>query len=243
MTAKTNPADEPAPRYPNLASALAAFQQSLPTVHKGATGQVGQNRNYKYADLSDLNSAVLPALGAVGLSFSAKPTLNEGGRFVLAYTLRHEAGESDSGEYPLPEDATPQQMGSSQTYAKRYILQALTGVAPDDDDDGAQAPSYSHRQQRPQRPAQGPQNGQQRDTRLPAEQSAPAPSGADTARDALRALVDEKGWDGRKVAEQFASRYDGAKLKEETNAARISAFTKLLPDLADQLLATNGAAQ
>lgn len=117
----------------DLAKALAAFQSELPKVGKGS---VNSHFGSKYADLADVSNAVLPLLGKHGLSFSAKPTLNEAGQFVLAYELRHESGDSDGGSYPLPATGTPQQIGSAITYARRYALQAMTGVAADEDDDG-----------------------------------------------------------------------------------------------------------
>ena len=120
----------------NLASALAAFQLELPRLEKGNTADTGSYK-YRYADLADVSSVVLPLLAKHGLSFSAKPTLDDG-RFVLEYVLRHVSGESDGGVYPLP-SGTPQQIGSAITYARRYVLGAITGVAPDADDDGKAA--------------------------------------------------------------------------------------------------------
>lgn len=244
MSAKTND-EKPATEYPSLAAALAAFQRSLPSVDKSAKGQVRGNPNYKYADLADLNGAVLPELGKFGLSFSCKPTLNAQGRFVLAYALRHESGQGDeTGEYPLREDVAPQDQGSWQTYARRYILQAITGVAPQgQDDDGAAAQrSYEQRGQarqeppaRPQPPAQDPQNGM------------PTVSAADHARDALRAHCAKQGYDMAKVAEKYASMHEGRTLKTEDEAVRITAFTKLLDGMPETelrlVVATNGAAQ
>lgn len=117
----------------DYAKALAAFQAELPKVGKGS---VNSHFGSKYADLADLSNVVLPLLGKHGLSFSARPTLDEAGQFVLAYQLRHESGESDGGTYPLPATGTPQQIGSAITYARRYALGAMTGVAADEDDDG-----------------------------------------------------------------------------------------------------------
>lgn len=128
-----------------LAAALAAFQRDLPRIGKSNTANTG-TYSYKYADLSDVTDAVLPTLGKHGMSFSSKPTLDEQGRFVLAYVLRHESGESDSGAYPLPSTGSPQQIGSAITYARRYALLAVTGVAPGgEDDDGASAPPADRR--------------------------------------------------------------------------------------------------
>src|SRR6185369_14548512 len=77
----------------NLASALAAFQLELPRLAKGNTADMG-NYIIKYADLAGVSTVVLPLLAKHGLSFSAKPTLDEAGRFVLEYSLRHQSGES-----------------------------------------------------------------------------------------------------------------------------------------------------
>lgn len=127
-----------------FAVALAAFQADIPNIAKDQKAQIKSDKgnfSYDYADLVDITAKVLPLLAKVGLSWSAKPTLAEAG-FVLAYSLRHIGGHVETGEYPLPDPArTPaQQLGSAITYARRYCLTAVTGVAPGgDDDDGAKA--------------------------------------------------------------------------------------------------------
>lgn len=136
-------------KHESLAAALAAFQLELPRIGKDKRAEAGKY-GYSYADLAAVSAAVLPLLGRHGLSFSARPTISrhhEDGDagdvgFVLAYTLRHDSGESVSGVYPLPAPTiSAQQMGSAITYARRYCLLAVTGAAPEDeDDDGAQAP-------------------------------------------------------------------------------------------------------
>lgn len=121
-----------------LAKALAAFQAEAPTIAKANKANAG-TYEYAYADLSDVTEKVLPLLGKHGLSFSAMPTVTEDGRFVLRYRLRHSSGEEIGGDYPLP-SGNPQQIGSAITYARRYTLCAITGVAPGgDDDDGKRA--------------------------------------------------------------------------------------------------------
>jgi ERF superfamily len=131
-----------------LAEALAALQARLPRVAKEHTAKVtsertGKSHSYDYADLSDVSEVLLPVLSSLGLSFSAKPTLI-GNQFGLAYVLRHTSGESDEGFYPLPASGTPQQVGSAITYARRYTLCAVTGLAPGGDDDDAQAAEQEH---------------------------------------------------------------------------------------------------
>jgi hypothetical protein len=120
-----------------LADALAAVQSDLPRIKKDQTANAGQY-SYSYADLTDVSAAVLPLLGKHGLSFTAFPTLNAAGAFVLRYHLLHVSGERETGEYPLP-TGNPQAIGSAITYARRYCLCAVTGVSPDDDDDAAAA--------------------------------------------------------------------------------------------------------
>lgn len=122
-----------------LASALAAFHAELPEVHKGSTNPAFKS---KYADLADIVKVVLPALAKHDLAWITRPILTDDG-FVLAYELRHVSGDSVSGEWPLPDPtkAKPQELGSAVTYAKRYALSAVTGIAPDEDDDGNRASS------------------------------------------------------------------------------------------------------
>lgn len=122
---------------PLLNAALAAFQAVLPHVEASEIGDAGSYQ-YKYAGLGRVSRTVLPKLAAQGLSFSAYPTVNDRGQFVLRYELLHKSGESKTGEYPIS-GGNAQAIGSSITYARRYSLCAVTGVAPDADDDDAAA--------------------------------------------------------------------------------------------------------
>lgn len=166
--------------HDSLASALAAFQAEVPTVRKGNTADVksnngGRSYTYDYADLSDVTEKVMPLLGRHGLSFTARPTIVDGVGFALAYELRHETGQADGGVYPLPNANTPaQQMGSAITYARRYVLCAVTGIAPGGDDDDAGA-IQQHQYGQQQRPQQAPRQQQRPQAAAPdaAPQAAP----------------------------------------------------------------------
>lgn len=139
----TSTPDIPAAANTQLYEALARFQAKLPAVSKGGTAQIQSSKgsySYRYADLADVSQKVLPLLGAVGLAFTSRPTL-DAGQLVLAYSLVHSSGERLDGIYPLAGGGNPQAIGSAITYARRYCLCAVTGVAPDDDDDDAQAAS------------------------------------------------------------------------------------------------------
>ena len=129
-----------------LAAALAQVQAQLPDVRRTEKAVVKSdkgNYSYTYAGLDQVN-VVLPVLAAAGLSWLCKPTLNGDGKFVLAYALLHVSGQSEKGEYPLPTSGTPQQVGSAITYARRYALLSVTGLAPEDDDGAAAAKAPRH---------------------------------------------------------------------------------------------------
>lgn len=128
-------------RNGNLATALARVQAELPRVSKDKTAEVKNKEGklqytYRYADLADVSAQIMPLLGKHGLAFTSFPTINGAGRFVLSYTLMHASGEERSGEYPLPDSSSPQQIGGWITYARRYALGAVTGVATEEDTDG-----------------------------------------------------------------------------------------------------------
>lgn len=122
----------------SLAAALARVQGQLHAVRKDKKANAGQY-SYTYADLASVQESVFPLLSAEGLAWVARPTW-DGDRFVLAYSLTHgPSGEREEGSYPLPDPTrgTPQQAGSAITYARRYCLSAVVGVATEDDDGAA----------------------------------------------------------------------------------------------------------
>lgn len=163
----------------SLAAALAQVQAKLPIIEKTHTAKVSTEKgsySYDYADLTDVSEAVLPLLAEAGLSWLCRPTLREGGEFVLAYKLLHTSGEREEGAYPLPKSGTPQAIGAAISYARRYALCAVTGVAPKGDDNDAADQPKTRTAQRQARPA-----AQQRQTE---PQPAPPP------RTAQRAHVD-----------------------------------------------------
>jgi hypothetical protein len=164
----------------NLAAALALLQTKLPEIKKTEFAKVETQKgsySYTYANLAGISAQIMPLLGDLGLSFIAKPTFS-GERFVLAYSLLHTSGEREDGEYPLPTTGTPQAIGSAITYGRRYCLCAVTGVAPEDDDDGAAAEAMAQTEQgtaqRRTRPSGGQSTQRQRPTAQRAAGQAPA---------------------------------------------------------------------
>lgn len=220
-------------KHENLAAALAAVQAEMPKIGKGNRADAG-TYSYSYADLADIVAVVGPVMGKHGLSFSSKPTLNDDGKFVLEYRLRHASDQEDVGQYPLPSSGTPQQMGSAQSYARRYCLLAVLNLAPDDDDDGKAAAGATHDYSGPARQRQRPAQPAQDTT---ADESSPA----DRERTAIADMAKAKGWTIAAVSAEYGRRYDGEDIRATQNANRLKAFAKLLPDV--MAPATNGAAQ
>lgn len=126
------------PEHSTLHEALLALQAELPTITKDNTAEVptksGGKYTYKYADLGAVHDALFPLLNKHGLIWVTAPTVNRYG-FTLHYQLLHSSG-GISGKYYLPQ-GTPQEIGSAITYARRYALLAVCGVAPEDDDGAA----------------------------------------------------------------------------------------------------------
>ena len=124
---------EGAPRLDKIAAALIAVQLEMPTVAKGRTAQVKSDKgsySYTYAGLADVAEAVYPILAKHGLAFTALPANGQ-----LVGMLLHSSGQTLTGSLPIT-GGTPQALGSSITYGRRYLLGCMTGLVTDDDDDG-----------------------------------------------------------------------------------------------------------
>jgi len=121
-----------------LASALAAFQAEMPTVPKSHTATVKSDKgsySYTYAGLADVSEAAMPLLAKHGLSFTTLP-----GQGILTGMLLHKSGQHLTASLPVT-GGTPQAIGSSLTYGRRYLLGCMTGLVTDDDEDGQLAQS------------------------------------------------------------------------------------------------------
>src|SRR5262245_27688623 len=130
-----------------LAGALAAAQGEFPIIDKNRTAQFRETlqgagngtREYKYADLAEVLKGVLPVLSKHKLAV-LQPTFVQAGHIFVRTRLVHASGQWIECEYPVCAiHVDHQRMGSALTYAKRYALCALLGVAAEEDNDGATA--------------------------------------------------------------------------------------------------------
>lgn len=113
-----------------LAAALAIAQGEISHAVKDSENPHFRN---KYADLASIWDAVRAPLSKAGLSVTQCP-MSDGTRHWLRTTLLHKSGQWIASECPLIGGADMQKLGSALTYARRYALAAIAGVAQDDDD-------------------------------------------------------------------------------------------------------------
>lgn len=114
-----------------LATALSKAQAEI----KGASKDT-QNMYFKsrYADLASVWDACRDALTKNGLAVSQFPSA-DGPKVTVETILMHESGEWISRDLTITaKEDSPQAIGSAVTYARRYALAAVAGVAPEDDD-------------------------------------------------------------------------------------------------------------
>jgi hypothetical protein len=126
-----------------LASALAKAQAELINPEKSLTatiraGRPGDGeRSFRYAPLSSGLDIVRKTLGQHEIATLQTTAIDQtAGMVNLTTTLAHASGEwiaSDWPVCPIAETANPQRMGAALTYARRYALFTLVGIAGEDD--------------------------------------------------------------------------------------------------------------
>lgn len=117
-----------------LVTALAKVQGELRGYREDSSNPFFQS---KYGDLSSVWAAIRTLLSDNGLAVM-QPCVDDGkadGFIRVKTILAHSSGEWISGTLALrPVKPDPQAAGSAITYARRYSLAAIVGVAPEDDD-------------------------------------------------------------------------------------------------------------
>ena len=133
--------------HASLYQALAAAQAEMGPALKDSVNPAFKSR---YADLASVMAACIPALSAHGIAVLQPPCDVDGQRCVKTI-LAHESGETVECAVPLIVSKNDMQgYGSAVTYARRYGLMAMAGIAPDDDDGNAAVASAPKQEQRQQ---------------------------------------------------------------------------------------------
>lgn len=119
----------------------------------------------KFVALDGVIDAVADALRAEGIAIMQQTDITDHGGTILISRLIHESGEWVAGRYPIhPVKSDPQGEGSALTYARRYALMALVGIAPEDDDGNAAVKAAEREKARAASPTAGVWDAQSEDS-------------------------------------------------------------------------------
>src|SRR5579862_5852863 len=127
----------------NLAAALAKAQIALVNPEKSLVATIRQGgpsaaeQTFRYAPLSSGLEIVRKTLGEHEIATVQTTAIDQGAGIVnLTTVLAHSSGEWISSDWPvctLSETVAPRRMGAALTYARRYGLFTLAGIAGEDD--------------------------------------------------------------------------------------------------------------
>ena len=126
------------------AKALHTFQQAA-----YAAGKSGKAQGRAFSSLKDICKTIKDHSADTGLSHSETWRALGTDHAVLTVTLHHESGESISSQLPVDitqknrSGSREQAQGSAMTYARRYLLLGIYGLANDDEDDDGEATTVS----------------------------------------------------------------------------------------------------
>jgi hypothetical protein len=126
-----------------LATALAKAQAEIANPEKSLTATIQSpfpresQRTFRYASLSTGLDIVRKCLGQHEIATVQSTAIDrDSGLIRLTTTLVHGSGEWVSSDWPVcpaSETAAPHRMGAALTYARRYALFTLVGIAGEDD--------------------------------------------------------------------------------------------------------------
>ena len=125
------------PQHQSIAAALCAAQMEMGPALKQSNNPAFKS---KYADLGNVMEACMPALNRHGIAVIQPIGEADGGRYVET-VLVHATGELRCRVPLIVAKNDMQGFGSAVTYARRYGLMAMAGIAPEDDDGNAAAAS------------------------------------------------------------------------------------------------------
>src|SRR3954465_15959965 len=133
-----------------IAGALAKAQGELINPEKSLTATIRSpfpretDRTFRYASLSAGLDIVRKALGKQEIATVQTTAIDhEAGLIRLTTVLAHSSGEWVSSDWPVcpvGDTAAPHKMGAALTYARRYALFTLVGIAGEDDLDAPDLP-------------------------------------------------------------------------------------------------------
>jgi hypothetical protein len=160
-----------------IATALAKAQIELINPEKALTATIQSpfpreaSRTFRYASLSSGLDLIRKSLGRHEIATVQTTSIDDAAGLIrLTTVLAHTSGEWISSDWPVcpvSETAAPQRMGAALTYARRYALFTLVGIAGEDDLDApdlgghtTKADAANADTEKPAVRPRGPLNGQ-----------------------------------------------------------------------------------
>ena len=145
-----------------IAAALAKAQAEITNPEKSLTATIRSpfsregDQTFRYAPLSTGLDIVRKVLGRHEIATVQTTAIdNEAGLIRLTTILAHASGEWMSSDWPVcpvSETAAPHRMGAALTYARRYALFTLVGIAGEDDLDAPDLPAPTVPDSGPEKP-------------------------------------------------------------------------------------------
>jgi ERF superfamily len=150
------------PSIGSLAAALAKAQSELINPEKSLAaiirpeGTGGAEQTFRYAPLSSGLDIVRKTLGQHEIATVQTTSIDQAAGMVsLTTVLAHASGEWIASDWPvcaIADTATPHRMGAALTYARRYALFTLVGIAGEDDLDAPDLTTPTNRTSGPEKP-------------------------------------------------------------------------------------------
>jgi hypothetical protein len=157
------------PSIASLAAALAKAQAELVNPEKSLTATIRSDergradQTFRYASLSSGLDIVRKTLGQHEIATVQTTAIDQAAGVVnLTTVLAHASGEWIASDWPVcavADSATPRRMGAALTYARRYALFTLVGIAGEDDVD---APDLLPPEQQASKPSEAKGGGNSR---------------------------------------------------------------------------------
>jgi hypothetical protein len=222
-----------------LASALAKAQAELVNPEKSLTGTIRTGRlgegerSFRYAPLASGLDIVRKTLGQHEIATIQSTAIDKDAGVVnLTTMLAHASGEwiaSDWPVCPVAETANPQRMGAALTYARRYALFTLVGIAGEDDLDAPDLCEVPPSTPTSRLPPRTPINGRGRGPMRGESSAITDPEQSAALRDRLLAEIGEiasaeraASWAQEALAAKNRLAASDAKVVEDTFEQRLS---------------------
>ena len=240
-----------------IAAALAKAQGELSNPEKSLIATIRSpfpregDRTFRYASLASGLDIVRKSLGQHEIATVQTTAIDQdSGQIWLTTLLAHASGEWISSDWPVcsaSETATPHRMGSALTYARRYALFALVGIAGEDDLDAPDLLEPSTAIHAPVNPSESLQNNRKSPSGSIHKPRAPKPvlsaEASSTLRDQLVAEIlelkdtdDLALWAHRRLSAKNTLTADDARAVEGTYQATLEATNRDVQNQFDQIL-------